>query len=56
MSTTTTSIKCESVVGLMSNPSSYPDHPSSVEVVETHISWVFLTKEFAYKLKKPVTL
>jgi aminoglycoside phosphotransferase family enzyme len=27
-----------------------------VEVVETHISWVLLTEDFAYKLKKPVTL
>jgi len=25
-----------------------------VEQVETHISWVFLTQDFAYKLKKPV--
>ena len=27
---------------------------SSVELIETHISWVFLTERFAYKLKKPV--
>jgi aminoglycoside phosphotransferase family enzyme/predicted kinase len=27
-----------------------------VEVVETHISWVFLTGQFAYKVKKPVRL
>jgi aminoglycoside phosphotransferase family enzyme/predicted kinase len=27
-----------------------------VEVVETHISWLFLTGEFAYKVKKPVHL
>ncbi len=30
-----------------------PDH---VQVMETHISWVLLAGEFAYKLKKPVTL
>jgi aminoglycoside phosphotransferase family enzyme len=24
--------------------------------IETHMSWVFLTDEFAYKLKKPVYL
>lgn len=29
---------------------------SNVEVRETHISWVFLTSERAYKLKKPVDL
>ncbi len=32
----------------------YPDRPEHVEVVETHISWVFLTRRYAYKLKKPV--
>jgi aminoglycoside phosphotransferase family enzyme/predicted kinase len=38
----------------MKEPSSYPEHPSSVELIETHISWVFLTDAYAYKLKKPV--
>jgi len=35
----------------------YP-HPveQEIEVVETHISWIFLTGRFAYKLKKPVNL
>jgi aminoglycoside phosphotransferase family enzyme/predicted kinase len=32
-----------------------PD-PAHVSVVETHISWVLLAGEYAYKLKKPVTL
>lgn len=33
------------------------DHPvATVEVIETHISWVLLTGEFAYKIKKPVNL
>lgn len=31
------------------------DHPvDSIELVETHISWVILTGKFAYKIKKPV--
>jgi aminoglycoside phosphotransferase family enzyme/predicted kinase len=30
------------------------DRQRPVNVVETHISWVFLTERFAYKLKKPV--
>jgi len=31
------------------------DHPvEHIELVETHISWVFLTGGFAYKLKKPI--
>ena len=31
------------------------DHPvQSLELIETHISWVVLTGEVAYKIKKPV--
>lgn len=38
-------------------PAPYP-HPvaGAIDVVETHISFVLLTGEFAYKLKKPVDL
>lgn len=32
----------------------YPEKPARVETIETHMSWVFLTGAFAYKLKKPV--
>lgn len=32
----------------------YPERPPAVEVIETHMSWVFLTHQYAYKLKKPV--
>ncbi|HWB08060.1 MAG TPA: AAA family ATPase [Pirellulales bacterium] len=42
------------LVDLLLHPSAYPDRPSRVELVETHISWVFLTDRFVYKLKKPV--
>lgn len=35
-------------------PEAYPDRPRHVEAVETHMSWVFLTDSYAYKLKKPV--
>jgi aminoglycoside phosphotransferase family enzyme len=38
----------------LTDPRSYPDHPSQVEAIETHFSWVFLTDRHAYKLKKPV--
>jgi aminoglycoside phosphotransferase family enzyme/predicted kinase len=34
----------------------YPHPVESVEVIETHISWVFLVGELAYKVKKPVNL
>jgi uncharacterized protein len=35
-------------------PESYPHAVAAVHLVETHISWVLLTGEFAYKIKKPV--
>ncbi|MDD4929234.1 MAG: AAA family ATPase [Gallionella sp.] len=39
---------------LLSDPACY-DHPvEKVELVETHISWVVLTGDYAYKIKKPV--
>ena len=44
----------ESKVALLRQPDTYPDKPSHVEAVETHMSWVFLTDRYAYKLKKPV--
>jgi uncharacterized protein len=40
-------------IAFLSSPASYPDHPSSVEVHETHFAWVFLAGTRAYKLKKP---
>jgi len=41
---------------LLTDPACY-DHPvEKVELVETHISWVLLTGEYAYKIKKPVNL
>jgi aminoglycoside phosphotransferase family enzyme/predicted kinase len=33
---------------------STPPHASSIKLLQTHISWVFLTGEYAYKIKKPV--
>ena len=40
-------------VAFLSMPSNYPERPLAVEPIETHMSWVFLTDRFAYKLKKP---
>jgi uncharacterized protein len=41
-------------VRLLRRPEAYPERPSRVQAIETHMSWVFLTDRFAYKLKKPV--
>ena len=37
-------------------PAAYPHGVHDLQVIETHISWVILTGEYAYKVKKPVTL
>jgi aminoglycoside phosphotransferase family enzyme/predicted kinase len=36
------------------DPASYPHPCPRIELIETHISWVVLTGDYAYKLKKPV--
>jgi len=38
----------------MQHSSVYPHAVTSVQLVQTHISWVCLAGEFAYKIKKPV--
>ena len=41
---------------LATQAAAYPGPVSRIEMLETHISWVFLAAEFAYKVKKPVDL
>ena len=43
------------ILALLS-PQRYPHTVQQVELVQTHISWVLLAGEFAYKIKKPVKL
>jgi len=38
----------------MQDPVFYPEHPSRVEILKTHISTLFVTDRFVYKVKKPV--
>ena len=42
------------LVAALQIPEIYPEHPVKVDVVQTHISAIFLTGEHAYKVKKPV--
>jgi len=42
------------LVEAMSDPRFYPHRPSGVEVVQTHISYVFVAGEEVYKVKKAV--
>lgn len=46
--------KAGSLVDFMCDPSHYPERPSSIRLVQTHISWVFIGDDFVYKIKKPV--
>jgi len=41
-------------VAALRRPASYSEQPRAVEVIETHMSWVFLADGYAYKLKRPV--
>jgi aminoglycoside phosphotransferase family enzyme len=41
-------------IAFLRRPDSYPEPTVSVEVVESHRSFIFLTDHYAYKLKKPV--
>jgi len=44
------------LITAMLNPGIY-DHPAdNLQLIETHISWVILAGQYAYKLKKPVNL
>ena len=38
----------------LKRPESFTEPTTRVDAVETHMSWVFLTDHYAYKLKKPV--
>lgn len=40
-------------VAALREPAAYPGRVLRVEAIETHMSWVFLTEQFVYKLKKP---
>ena len=44
------------LIRALQDPSRYPHPVASIRVVETHISYVLLTGDYAYKIKKPVDL
>ncbi len=44
------------VTALLNDPSCYDHEVASLQLIETHISWVILTGTFAYKIKKPVDM
>jgi hypothetical protein len=44
----------EELLEAMQKPETYDEPAGEIRMVQTHISWVFLTGNFAYKIKKPV--
>jgi aminoglycoside phosphotransferase family enzyme len=42
-------------VAALCRPETYPEAPTRIEMIETHMSYVFLTPRHAYKFKKPVS-
>ncbi len=44
----------EQLLLFLLNPQSYPHHPRSVRLVQTHASYVFIAPPFVFKVKKPV--
>jgi len=44
------------LIHALQDPRRYPGVVQRVELVQTHISWILLAGEFAYKIKKPVRL
>ena len=42
------------VVDALLTPQAYPENPRKIELIQTHISFVFVTDYFVYKMKKAV--
>jgi aminoglycoside phosphotransferase family enzyme len=45
-----------SLVEALLKPQAYPHRPAEIELAQTQMSFVFLTGEYVYKIKKPVNL
>src|SRR5688500_8157970 len=54
MATTATALP--PLIRALLRPEAYPHPTGPVQLRETHLSWVLLAGNFAYKVKKPVTL
>lgn len=42
------------LIETMKTPAFYPHNPAEVELIQTHISYVFIAGDFVYKVKKPL--
>jgi hypothetical protein len=46
----------EEFISFLQNPGSYPHEAETVELIQTHISYVAIAPPYVYKIKKPVNL
>ena len=44
----------KAIIEALKNPDAYDEKVIYVKILQTHISYVFLTGNYAYKIKKPV--
>jgi aminoglycoside phosphotransferase family enzyme len=44
----------KTIVEALMKPQAYPQDPGPIELIQTHISYVFLVNNFVYKVKKDV--
>lgn len=42
------------IAAAMARPDFYPHRPQTVDVLQTHISYIFIAGDYVYKVKKPV--
>jgi aminoglycoside phosphotransferase family enzyme/predicted kinase len=49
-------VKLPDMVQALLEPEAYPEATKNIELIQTQMSFVFLTDNFAYKVKKPVNL
>ncbi|MEX0821301.1 MAG: AAA family ATPase [Rhodothermales bacterium] len=49
-------VNANDLIDVLRSPEAYPHDPESVQVKQTHASWVFLVDAYVYKIKKPVSL
>ncbi|MGR9115680.1 MAG: AAA family ATPase, partial [Gammaproteobacteria bacterium] len=54
MNSSLVSDQSDLLIKALLDPRVYPDRVVTVALIETHISWILLTGQYAYKIKKPV--
>ena len=49
-------LKTPDIVPALLNPVIYPSKSTEVKLIQTQMSWLFLTNRYVYKVKKPINL